>query len=151
MEKNRRRDDGWLLQMNLLQMDLEEIENSLDEWRDQVPPDMVDKIFGKWENSISVPLPGEVWGKTSDSKPELPVKFYSEDNQLFLVATRDLTDARLWHNDQVLFYQNSWDKDTAGPIPKIFFLFLIEDPFVKQEEWRFKNGLRWEIISSPNK
>ena len=151
MGKNRSHDDSWLLQMNLIQMQLDEFENSLDELRDHIPPDMTDRVFGKWENSFSFPLPISVWNKSSDAKPELPVKFYSENNELFLVATRDLSDARLWLNDRVIFYLPDWEKDAACPIPQIAFLFLLDDPFVKQEEWCFKNGLKWEIIPRLNK
>jgi len=139
-------DDGWLLQLNMMQMQLEEFEASIDEMHDRVPPEMHERVFGKWGDSLNVSLPKAVWQQSSDPKPKLPVQFYSENDQLFLVATRNLAHARLWLNDRVLAYQNDWDSDTAMPISQIAFLFLLDNPFAKQEEWRFKDGLRWEVI-----
>lgn len=152
MGKNRGHDDSWLLQLNFLEMDFEEIEYALDTQRENTPPEMVDKIFGHWGNSISISVTGKVGEVFAQTSLNNPVIFYLENNEIAFASNVAIAKARLWLNDKIFFHtveMGKWEKFTFLPIPQPYFLYLLQSVWVAQEEWIFKDGLRWEIVLDP--
>ena len=148
-KRNRGSDDSWLLQLNMLEMDFEEIQSNLDDLRENTPPEMVEKIFGHWDGSISIPITGLVSEVFSETSLDHPIIFYVENNEIAFASNVTIAKARLWLNDKIYFHtieMGKWEKFTLLPVPQPYFLFLLQSIWVAQEEWKFKNGIRWEII-----
>jgi len=144
-ERNRGSDDNWLLQLNLLQMDFDEIEYDMDEMREKTPPDMVDKIFGTWEGSISLPITGDVSRAFFEASSEQPVIFHCENNEISFGSNVAIAKARLWVDDKILFHTvnvGKWEKRHLVLVPQPYFLYLVENIWVAQDKWQFRNGLR---------
>lgn len=100
-------------------------------------------IFGEWISAIKEAVNGMVCPMPQAKESKAIFKVYPEDDAILFIPQKPIVKARLLLNDKLLFFRENWSEQEAEGIP---IEFVIENPTDDKAGWRFKGGIRWEIV-----